>query len=73
MMREDGLYDLIVVLGYNDEPVVAGRGSAIFLHVAAPDLKPTQGCIALRPRDLLRVVSAFVPGAIVEVVGPTAI
>ncbi len=73
MMREDGLYDLIVVLGYNDEPVVAGRGSAIFLHVAAPDLKPTQGCIALRPRDLLRVVSAFVPGDIVEVVGPTAI
>jgi L,D-peptidoglycan transpeptidase YkuD (ErfK/YbiS/YcfS/YnhG family) len=38
------------VLGYNDDPVVAGKGSAIFLHVAKPDYSPTQGCVALAYR-----------------------
>ena len=54
--REDGLYDIIVVLGHNDDPIIAGRGSAIFLHVAAPDYAPTAGCIALSRADLLTVL-----------------
>jgi L,D-peptidoglycan transpeptidase YkuD (ErfK/YbiS/YcfS/YnhG family) len=37
MWREDHLYDLVLVLGYNDDPVVPGKGSAIFLHLARPD------------------------------------
>ena len=56
LWRADGVYDLIVVLGYNDAPVIAGRGSAIFLHVAQPDFAPTEGCIALGRGDLLRVL-----------------
>lgn len=56
LWRPDRLYDLIAVLGYNDAPPVAGRGSAIFLHVAAPDYAPTEGCIALAPDDLRRVL-----------------
>src|SRR6185437_6433782 len=40
LWREDGIYDLIVPLGYNDAPVVPGAGSAIFLHVARPDYAP---------------------------------
>ena len=47
MWRADGLYDLVVVIGYNTDPPVPGRGSAIFLHVARPDLAPTEGCIAV--------------------------
>ncbi len=47
MWREDALYDLVGELGWNDAPVKAGRGSAIFLHVAPPDGAPTAGCIAL--------------------------
>src|SRR5439155_2085587 len=43
MWREDGLYDLVVLIGYNTDPPLPGRGSAIFLHVAAPDLAPTEG------------------------------
>jgi L,D-peptidoglycan transpeptidase YkuD (ErfK/YbiS/YcfS/YnhG family) len=52
MWREDGLYDLLVILGHNDAPPIAGMGSAIFLHCASPELGETEGCVAL-PRDTL--------------------
>ncbi|OHC75569.1 MAG: hypothetical protein A3G18_04365 [Rhodospirillales bacterium RIFCSPLOWO2_12_FULL_58_28] len=53
LWREDAVYDLIVELGYNDDPVSKGPGSAIFMHVAAPDYLPTAGCVALELKDLL--------------------
>ena len=56
MRREDGLYDLMVVLGHNDRPRVQGLGSAVFMHVARPDWKPTAGCVALRLADLVKVL-----------------
>jgi L,D-peptidoglycan transpeptidase YkuD (ErfK/YbiS/YcfS/YnhG family) len=56
LYRQDRVYDLIVPLGYNDAPVVAGAGSAIFLHVARPDFAPTEGCVALALADLLDVL-----------------
>jgi L,D-peptidoglycan transpeptidase YkuD (ErfK/YbiS/YcfS/YnhG family) len=52
MWRADGLYDLVVEIGYNTDPIVPGRGSAIFLHCASPDFAPTAGCIAVA-RDVL--------------------
>ena len=67
LWREDGLYDIVVPLGYNDDPVVPGRGSAIFLHAAAPDFSPTAGCVALALRDLLIVLREAAPGAAVRV------
>jgi L,D-peptidoglycan transpeptidase YkuD (ErfK/YbiS/YcfS/YnhG family) len=57
LWRDDHLYDLLVVLGYNDDPVVPGQGSAIFLHLAAPDFAPTVGCVALGRDDLLTVLA----------------
>lgn len=62
MWREDHLYDLVAVLGYNDDPVVAGKGSAIFLHLAKPDYSPTQGCVALATGDLLAAIEQLQPG-----------
>lgn len=62
LWRADHLYDLIVVLGFNDDPVVTGAGSAIFLHVAQDDYRPTEGCIALAKDDLLAVLSKLAPG-----------
>ncbi len=56
LWRDDALYDLVGVLGFNDAPVVLGRGSAIFLHVARPDFGPTEGCVALSRHDLLDVL-----------------
>ena len=63
----DHVYDVIVPLGYNDDPVVPGHGSAIFLHVARPDFAPTAGCIALALADLLALLRAARPGAAVRV------
>ncbi|MDP3737378.1 MAG: L,D-transpeptidase family protein [Hyphomonadaceae bacterium] len=62
LWREDHVYDLIVVLGYNDDPVVSGKGSAIFLHVARPDLSPTEGCVAVAREDLLDLLKTVKPG-----------
>jgi L,D-peptidoglycan transpeptidase YkuD (ErfK/YbiS/YcfS/YnhG family) len=67
LWRADGLYDLIVVLGHNDSPVVADAGSAIFLHVAAPDYAPTQGCVALARADLEVVLARAGPGDAVAI------
>jgi L,D-peptidoglycan transpeptidase YkuD (ErfK/YbiS/YcfS/YnhG family) len=58
LWRADGVYDIIGVLGWNDEPVRRGRGSAIFLHVARPDYAPTEGCIALALPDLRAALAA---------------
>jgi L,D-peptidoglycan transpeptidase YkuD (ErfK/YbiS/YcfS/YnhG family) len=63
LWREDGVYDLIVPLGYNDAPVVPGAGSAIFLHLARPDFSPTEGCVALALPDLMTVLREADPGS----------
>jgi len=57
LWRADGLYDVIVVLGYNDDPPAPSLGSAIFLHVAAPDFAPTEGCVAIGREGLLRLLA----------------
>ena len=55
--RKDNLYDIIVVLNYNLNPIIKGKGSAIFLHVAKKNYNKTQGCIALKKNELLHLVS----------------
>ena len=60
LWRDDALYDVIGVLGWNDQPVVPGAGSAIFLHVARRELAPTEGCVALALPDLLALLAAGV-------------
>ncbi|MEX2618524.1 MAG: L,D-transpeptidase family protein [Alphaproteobacteria bacterium] len=62
LWRDDGLYDVVVVLGHNDDPPVAGKGSAIFMHVARPGYAPTEGCVALAIDDLLDVLRRCGPG-----------
>lgn len=69
LWREDGLYDLVVVLGHNDDPPIAPLGSAIFLHLAKPDYAPTEGCIALSRADLEAVLAQAQPGDALQI-GP---
>ena len=62
MWREDGLYDLILVLGHNDDPPEPGLGSAIFLHCKRGDYEPTEGCVALDPDDVRALLRVLRPG-----------
>jgi L,D-peptidoglycan transpeptidase YkuD (ErfK/YbiS/YcfS/YnhG family) len=61
LWRADRLYDLVVELDHNARPRVAGRGSAIFVHVARPGLRPTAGCVALPAAPLRRLLSRIGP------------
>lgn len=61
LMRDDDLYDLIIEIDHNDRPRVAGRGSAVFIHVARDGFAPTAGCVALRRNDLLRLLQRLGP------------
>lgn len=69
MYRADHLYDLVLVLGYNDRPRIKGRGSAIFVHLARPGYTPTEGCIALSRRDFLALLAEAGKGRSPLVIG----
>ncbi len=61
MWRDDGLYDVVVVLGHNDAPPVAGAGSAIFLH-CWNEAAPTEGCVAVAKQALLALLPRLAAG-----------
>jgi L,D-peptidoglycan transpeptidase YkuD (ErfK/YbiS/YcfS/YnhG family) len=63
MWRDDRLYDIVGVLGWNIRPRVGRRGSAIFLHLCREGFSPTAGCVALRGQDLKRLLAAIGPRA----------
>lgn len=69
MWRDDDLYDLLVVIGYNTAPVIPGAGSAIFLHVTAPDFAPTAGCVAVEKVVLLGLVPLLGPESKIAING----
>jgi L,D-peptidoglycan transpeptidase YkuD (ErfK/YbiS/YcfS/YnhG family) len=57
LYRNDNLYDLIVVLNYNTNPIIKNKGSAIFMHVAKNSYRKTKGCIALKKNHLIKIIS----------------
>ncbi len=78
MWREDHVYDIVVPLGYNDDPVIPGKGSAIFMHLARPALaapernneinyEPTEGCVALAQPDLLALLALCDTNSCIEI------
>lgn len=69
LWRADHLYDLVLVIGHNDDPVVPGAGSAIFLHLARADWGPTEGCVAFARDDLIAILAALGPTDAI-VIGP---
>ena len=69
MMRADRLYDVCLVLDWNIRPRRRGMGSAIFLHIARPGLKPTEGCIAVTPAVMRRLLPHLRRGGVVRVMG----
>lgn len=68
LWRDDGLYDVIVPLGYSDAPPIAGRGSAIFLHCTAPGHATTAGCVAIDREALLALLPWLTPDDRIDIV-----
>src|SRR5580693_4345717 len=61
LRRADGLYDMIIEIDHNTRPRVAGRGSAVFIHVARPGFAPTAGCVALTTSALRHLLARLGP------------
>src|SRR5438034_257904 len=61
LTREDHLYDFIVEIDHNAGPRVAGRGSAVFLHLARPNFSPTAGCVSMTKSSMLRLLRRMGP------------
>tara|TARA_A100001011_G_scaffold125746_1_gene132643 strand:- start:8698 stop:9192 length:495 start_codon:yes stop_codon:yes gene_type:complete len=57
LYRDDDVYDIICVLDYNTSPIIYGRGSAIFLHVAKPNFVGTEGCVAIEKEPLIEIAT----------------
>ena len=67
LWREDHVYDVIVTLDHNSNPVVPGAGSAIFFHLARENFAPTEGCVAVPLEDMLYVLDRITPGCRLEI------
>jgi L,D-peptidoglycan transpeptidase YkuD (ErfK/YbiS/YcfS/YnhG family) len=67
LWRDDAIYDIIVILGHNDDPPVPGNGSAIFFHIARPNYEGTEGCIAVTLEDMREILKSVEPGEIMEI------
>jgi L,D-peptidoglycan transpeptidase YkuD (ErfK/YbiS/YcfS/YnhG family) len=68
LYRSDRLYDLVVVLNYNLNPIIKNKGSEIFIHVAKKTLKKTQGCIALNKKNLINLLSLIKKNTKIKIV-----
>ncbi len=67
LWRDDHLYDLIVEIDHNTRPRIAGRGSAVFIHLARPGLRPTAGCVALPSASLKRLLARIDRRTVIEI------
>lgn len=67
MWRDDGLYNIVVVLDYNLNPAVPGRGSAIFFHCAREDLSATEGCVAIDEHALRTLLESCTPQTVMTI------
>ena len=56
LFKKENIYDIILVLNYNMGPVKKNKGSAIFIHIAKKNYKKTQGCIAVKKTELLKIL-----------------
>jgi len=59
LYKRENIYDIILVLDYNMNPVKKNKGSAIFIHVAKNNYAPTKGCVAIKKLELLKLAQGL--------------
>ena len=67
LWRNDGAYDIILVMSHNDSPPISDLGSAVFFHIAQPDDRQTLGCVALSPEDMVSILPKLQRGMVIEI------
>jgi L,D-peptidoglycan transpeptidase YkuD (ErfK/YbiS/YcfS/YnhG family) len=67
LWRDDHLYDVVVVLSHNERPRQRYRGSAVFIHIADPQRKPTAGCIAVSLSDMRKLLALCGPCTVLKI------
>jgi L,D-peptidoglycan transpeptidase YkuD (ErfK/YbiS/YcfS/YnhG family) len=67
LFRKDNIYDLIAVLNYNSNPIIKNKGSAIFIHIARKNYTPTKGCLALKKKDLINILSNIRKNTLIKI------
>ena len=67
LYRKENIYDIILVLNFNMNPVKKNKGSAIFIHIAKKGFQPTQGCIALNKSEMIKLVKSIKKNTVVKI------
>ena len=68
LFKKENTYDIILVLNYNMNPIRINKGSAIFIHVAKKNYKKTEGCVALKKSNLLKIIKELKKNTQVKIV-----
>ena len=68
LYRKDKIYDLFINIKYNYRPAIKGKGSAIFLHIERKNYLPTEGCIAIKKKDFLRILPLITPSTKISII-----
>lgn len=67
LYRRDNIYDIVLVLNYNINPIIKNKGSSIFIHVARKNYNKTKGCIAIKKKNLMRIVNLLKKDSVVKI------
>ena len=67
LYRSNNIYDIILVLDFNLNPTVKGKGSAIFIHIANKKYKSTAGCVAINKKDMKKILKKINKNTVVSI------
>ena len=67
LFKKDNIYDIILVLNYNMNPVKKNKGSAIFIHIAKKDFRNTEGCVAIKKNELIKIVKNLKANSLIKI------
>ena len=67
LFKNENIYDIILVLNYNMNPVKKNKGSAIFIHVSKNNFRKTEGCVAIKKINLIKLIKEISPNTKVKI------
>ena len=68
LYRKDNIYDVILVLNYNINPIRKAKGSAIFIHISQNNFSPTKGCVAIKKAEIKKLVKKIDKKTIIKII-----